>query len=426
MDHPFHFPGLPAFTIQNDEPEVNEEPQGHHFSLVSSPFLVTNKIPLKSSKTPAPKTVSTTLNFDLPKVKSYITGSHFRNKREAIDFGWKPASLLSLFKNPLRQRKRGYPQIRRQGSRRRQVVNRQSPLSQPEIVTAAPQDREVDIITAPSPPPTAAPPSRHQQRYRDRPRSEIRPAQVQQHNTHPELVRVQPDYAAQLAKHYSKDYQDYNEYPEALVSQELLKIPKEGSKPVVSSQPLPPPTIKTYPSKPTNQPSYPEQTVPKYTHINEYDYDYNDEYDVIPTSLPFATKEPTSLQAILANHQIHTNVLKTRPRTQNVAYPQFPPSENLTPDTDGDSYFYYTNQEPMRRLQNVHDNPMTLNRYQQMIDESKTKEYLADIEPNPDSIKREDVEKKPEKKTLAETAVIALKLSEKVLDLYKSMSPYIA
>ena len=41
--------------------------------------------------------------------------------------------------------------------------------------------------------------------------------------------------------------------------------------------------------------------------------------------------QPTSLQAMLANHQITTNVLKTRPRAQNVAYPQMIPS--IAPET---------------------------------------------------------------------------------------------
>ena len=41
--------------------------------------------------------------------------------------------------------------------------------------------------------------------------------------------------------------------------------------------------------------------------------------------------QPTSLQAMLANHQITTNVLKTRPRAQNVAYPQI--ISSIAPET---------------------------------------------------------------------------------------------
>ena len=48
IEEPFHFPGLPPFTIANDK--VRDRPESNHFSIVTSPFLVNNKIPLKSDK----------------------------------------------------------------------------------------------------------------------------------------------------------------------------------------------------------------------------------------------------------------------------------------------------------------------------------------------------------------------------------------
>ena len=47
IEDPFHFPGIPPFTIANDE-GVDNDPRSNHFSIVTSPFLVNNKIPLKS------------------------------------------------------------------------------------------------------------------------------------------------------------------------------------------------------------------------------------------------------------------------------------------------------------------------------------------------------------------------------------------
>ena len=48
IEEPFHFPGIPPFTIANDK--VKDRPESNHFSIVTSPFLVNNKIPLKSDK----------------------------------------------------------------------------------------------------------------------------------------------------------------------------------------------------------------------------------------------------------------------------------------------------------------------------------------------------------------------------------------
>ena len=174
--------------------------------------------------------------------------------------------------------------------------------------------------------------------------------------------------------------------------------------------------------------------------------------------------EPTSLQSILATHKIHTNVLRTRPRTQNVAY--YSNGEDLPPLSinrqDGEliSPYYYSKDGKWEEVY-PKNNPMTLNNYQTKIQESKkeqeeeerrqyhvrqrieqlqrqieeerakTEELLRakELTKRIDNVDKEEKEIKnsgPITKSLAETAILALKLGEKVLNLYESVEPYVS
>ena len=170
--------------------------------------------------------------------------------------------------------------------------------------------------------------------------------------------------------------------------------------------------------------------------------------------------EPTSLQSILATHRIHTNVLRTRPRTQNVAYhatgDDVPPLEIERQDGPGtlDSPYYYSKDGEWEEV--YPHSPMTLGKYQTMIEKSKKeqndeerrqyhvrqqieslqKEIEAerarneelrlanDISKRTDTIEKEakeEVESKPITKSIAETAILALTLGDKILQLYEKM-----
>ena len=179
--------------------------------------------------------------------------------------------------------------------------------------------------------------------------------------------------------------------------------------------------------------------------------------------------EPTSLQSILATHKIHTNVLRTRPRTQNVAYHAL--GEDLAPletdrRDDGDlvSPYYYSKDgqwEEVYPKTPKPRTPMTLSKYQTMIDESKKEQAeeerrqyyvrqqierlqqeIEEERARNEELKRsnelskridsaqakeekEIEEVKPITKSLAETAILALNLGDKLLQLYESVEPYV-
>ena len=77
----------------------------------------------------------------------------------------------------------------------------------------------------------------------------------------------------------------------------------------------------------------------------------------------------------IATHRIHTNVLRTRPRTQNVAYhatgDDVPPLEIERQDGPGtlDSPYYYSKDGEWEEV--YPHSPMTLGKYQTMIEKSK-------------------------------------------------------
>ena len=177
--------------------------------------------------------------------------------------------------------------------------------------------------------------------------------------------------------------------------------------------------------------------------------------------------EPTSLQSILATHKIHTNVLRTRPRTQNVAYysngDDLPPLDIDRQDGELVSPYYYSKDGQWEEVypKTKKDDAMTLSKYQIKIQESKKEQKeeerrqyhvrqrieqlqreieeerarneellrAKEITKRRDNIEKEEKEIEesgPITKSLAETAILALKLGEKVLNLYESVEPYVS
>ena len=138
---------------------------------------------------------------------------------------------------------------------------------------------------------------------------------------------------------------------------------------------------------------------------------------------------PTSLQSLLSHHKIDTNVLKTRAQ---IAQPQPRPLSSgqiLTPTGQG-SY-----RRPSRPLLNngirtENQRPLPENFYTNsdiFPQFSATKKNHFNSNHN-QVIEKQDlgpvaVASKP-KTSFRETAIIALKLSQSILNLYKTVSPY--
>ena len=164
------------------------------------------------------------------------------------------------------------------------------------------------------------------------------------------------DYEATLKQHY--DYvhnKPSHKEPAALVSKELLKLPTKydgvnKKKKRVGSvrrrvRPTHSPHVGKLPLNPTLHPAYRDRsTIRENTNVKKDMLDptvpdlsgpggrpkLGGPYtQVLPDQVIDKTNDkrgPTSLQAMLADHKITTNVLKTRPRPQNVAYVQMPSS----------------------------------------------------------------------------------------------------
>ena len=136
----------------------------------------------------------------------------------------------------------------------------------------------------------------------------------------------------------------------------------------------------------------------------------------------------TSLQSLLSHHKIDTNVLKTRAQ---IAQPQPRPltAQILTP-TGGASGYYRRPQPPIGQknsgIRTDSQRPLPENFYTNSdIFPQFSKKNKVAFNAN-QVIEKQDlgpIEAKP-KTSFRETAIIALKLSQSILNLYKTVSPY--
>jgi len=143
-------------------------------------------------------------------------------------------------------------------------------------------------------------------------------------------------------------------------------------------------------------------------------------------------QEPSSLQALLANHRIDTNVLKTRAQLRQPAQL----STILTPNRDSRPYHrqsglrtenqrplpdkFYTNSDifPDRVL-----HPEKYVETQKQVNSHQRLSERQDLgDPSPFSAPQNLAKTT----SFRDTAIIALQLSEKVMNLYKTLSPYLS
>lgn len=149
---------------------------------------------------------------------------------------------------------------------------------------------------------------------------------------------------------------------------------------------------------------------------------------------------PSSLQAILSNHHVKTNFLKTPPRTEHFGYQTEPASEyqpsgyrpsNMMAQAHPDREIVETVPSKYHEIaQRFYTSSGQSNTGSYPSGKRKTQVAFAEdaADDRYDSEDSQQVEDKVESKDspMLNTAVIALKLSTKLLDLYKTVSPYLS
>lgn len=134
-----------------------------------------------------------------------------------------------------------------------------------------------------------------------------------------------------------------------------------------------------------------------------------------------APAEATSLQAMLAQHKIDTNVLKTRSQLQP-ALPKYNYEAILTPQNNpGYQQQRFTgiraqNQKPLP--ENFYTNSDIFPQFNGPSPTEDTPQQVIS--------ERQDLgDPEPKKTSFRETAIIALKLSQSIMNLYKTVAPYL-
>ena len=133
-----------------------------------------------------------------------------------------------------------------------------------------------------------------------------------------------------------------------------------------------------------------------------------------------APAEATSLQSLLSHHKIDTNVLKTRAQ---IAQPQPRPlsSQILTPTTGSD---YYRRPVVHSGIRTENQRPLPENFYTNSDIFPQFSTQKQDQLAAKQVIEKQDLGPARPKTSFRETAIIALKLSQSILNLYKTVSPY--
>ena len=176
-----------------------------------------------------------------------------------------------------------------------------------------------------------------------------------------------------------------------------------------------------------------------YDDVNDADdYDHDDvevnEYDRQPLHLTPETEPPSSLQAILSSHHVRTNFLKTPPRTENFGFQasEYRPKVYqplLTPQDEKVEHYPSYYQELAERFYTVSGDskisPMPTRGGSRPVDfaEQDSADDRISGDEEDDDVGQSKVESK--ENPLVNTAVIALKLSSKILDFYKTVAPYL-
>ena len=181
-----------------------------------------------------------------------------------------------------------------------------------------------------------------------------------------------------------------------------------------------------------NPESYPKPGAQLETPVTDEEEDRLYEYE--PLQLTPETEPPSSLQAILSNHHVRTNFLKTPPRTENIGYPtsEYRPKVYqplLTPKNEGIERYPSYYQELAERFYTTSGETKiipSLSRASRPVDNAEEDNADDRISDDDDDIGQSKVDPVESKESpLVNTAVIALKLSAKILDFYKTVSPYL-
>lgn len=138
----------------------------------------------------------------------------------------------------------------------------------------------------------------------------------------------------------------------------------------------------------------------------------------------------TSLQSLLSHHKIDTNVLKTRAQIAQ-PQPRRPLTAQILTPTSGSASGHYRRPQPPIGQKNSgirteNQRPLPENFYTNSdIFPQFSKKNKVNFNAN-QVIEKQDlgpIEAKP-KTSFRDTAIIALKLSQSILNLYKTVSPY--
>jgi len=256
-----------------------------------------------------------------------------------------------------------------------------------------------------------------------------------QHHGVPQPPQIAQPY---LVKHQQqppmKPPPRLNKPPQSKSFMQTLKEHLQPSKPYQkANKPIKP--GKPYPLSPAKAIYQPlQETEPLKTPLDENDYTQSEE----PLHLTPDTEEaPSSLQTILSSHQIKTNFLKTPPRTEHFGYQSvehqpkiYQPSNMMTLLTPKEEVEHYPShyQEIAERFYTTSSEskigPSLGSAAQHLSYAQDDADDRHDTGNRKVDVGRDD-EVEGKENPLVNTAVIALKLSSKILDLYKTVSPYL-
>ena len=290
--------------------------------------------------------------------------------------------------------------------------------------------------------------------------------QVQEPNHLTQGPQYQPqDPYHQPQEHYHQPQESYNRYNGVQQPPQIAQpYPVNHQQPPLKPHPHPnkPPPSKSFmqtlkehlqPSKPYPKPKKPIKDSKPYppppatevyqqlqaTETPIYDDDYTQSNE--PLHLTPDTEEPSSLQTILSSHKIKTNFIKTPPRTEHFGYQSvehqpkiYKPSNMMTLLTPKEEVEHYPShyQELAERFYTTSGEskigpslgsagrPLS---YAQ--DDADDRYDVEDVGQSKVDVGDDYDEAEGKENPLLNTAVIALKLSSKILDLYKTVSPYL-
>ena len=153
-----------------------------------------------------------------------------------------------------------------------------------------------------------------------------------------------------------------------------------------------------------------------------------------PLRLTPETEAPSSLQTILSSHQVRTNFLKTPPRTEHFGYQtaehlptNYQPGNMmtmLTPKKEVEHFPSHYQELAERFYTSSGEVKPRPSRPVSYAEQDPADDRISDEYEDVGSSKVDEIASSKEN-PLVNTAVIALKLSAKLLDFYKTVSPYL-